>query len=490
MPTRRLLASLLALSLSACGPEGGSAESDEGSGVGHDDAEVVAACGPRVAVTGVTASTSDDNLPSGAVDGNAATRWSGLGVGAFLTADLGSVKALCGVSLQWYRGAERSNRFVISVSTDGSTFKQVFAGTSILAAATQNYAVTASSARYVRVTVNGNSQNSWASINEFQVNAAVPVTPAPGTPGSYKPSAANTGVRPGTTLKPHNTGGQDLVITQDGTVLENLDVYGDIKVRARNVIIRNSRLRGGKGIPGSNTGIVDANSAAVVNLLVEDCTLTPDRPSYYRDGIVGHDYTARRNHISRTNDGLGIFNRKDTSLNANVRVEANYIHTLTYWSNDPAHDDGTHNDCIQIQGGQNIQIVGNTIKCDAVTGAGSAPSPRGPHAGQGILVQQNVSPTGNINIEKNWLDDSAASLKISHSPEKGRTQITVTVRDNKFGRNQYDYNMNSRYPLRIFDASACNVLGVNRPSNTTNRWEDNGVLLQEGRDLGIRTDQP
>jgi hypothetical protein len=289
-------------------------------------------------------------------------------------------------------------------------------------------------------------------------------------------------------LRPYNTSGADLVITQDGTVLDGLDIYGDIKVRAKNVVIRNSRLRGGKFIPRSNTGIVDSNSAAVQNLLVEDCTLIPDQPSYYRDGIVGHDYTARRNHVSRTNDGFGIFNVPGGPTAANVLLEANYVHTLTFWSNDPAHTDGTHNDCVQVQGGENIHIIGNTIKCDQVDGAGSAPSPRSPHAGQGILLQQNVSKLANVVVEKNWLDDAGATLKIDHTASKGYTSITATVRDNKFGRNQLDYGNGSKYVIRIVSKSASKVYGVNQADNATNIWEDTGILLKEGRDLGIRYD--
>ncbi|MBK7861219.1 MAG: discoidin domain-containing protein [Archangiaceae bacterium] len=470
----------------SCGPEG--LDSDLAADpLGYDEAGVVTACGPKAAATGITASTSDTNLPANAIDGNVATRWSGLGVGAFLTVDLGSVQSLCGVSLQWYRGAERQNRFALSVSSDAVTFQQVLSTTSALSAETQSYPLVARG-RYVRITVNGNTQNDWASINEVQVNAAQP-PPTPGAPGTYKPSASTTGVRAGTTLTPYNTSGADLVISRDGTVLENLDIYGDIKVRARNVVIRNSRLRGGKAIPSGNTGIVDANSAEVFNLLVEDCTLTPDRPSYYRDGIVGHEYTARRNHIYRTNDGLGIFARPGGSGVANVTAEANYIHTLTYWSWDPvpSHTDGTHNDCVQIQGGANIHLIGNTIKCDQVDGVGSGPSPRGNHAGQGVLVQQNVFPVSNVVIEKNWLDDAGATLKLNNTVG-GYASISAVVRDNLFGRNQYDYNVGSQYVIRLYDWSASLIDGVNQPGNTTNRWEDTKALLQVGKTLGIRYD--
>ncbi len=299
--------------------------------------------------------------------------------------------------------------------------------------------------------------------------------------GEYKPTDANTGVITGTALTPHNTAGSDLIITRDGTVLENLDIYGDIKVRARNVVIRNCRLRGGKHIPGSNTGIVDATSGSCYNLLVQDCTIIPDRPCYYRDGIVGHEYTARRNRIKRTNDGLGVFNRPGGPVQANVTIEGNFINELTYWSNDPAHSDGTHNDGIQVQGGENITIVGNTVVASAVTGSGSAPNPRGTHAGIGIMLQQNVAKLANVVVRRNWVDDGQTSINIAVGSKY--SDIVVTVQSNFLGRNQYDYGNGSKYPVRIISRSKSKVTGL-----PYNRWEDNNTYLKEGRDLGIRYD--
>jgi hypothetical protein len=311
------------------------------------------------------------------------------------------------------------------------------------------------------------------------VQAAPAMAPAALTVGSYKPSASTTGVPAGTALKPYNTSGADLVITQDGTVLDGLDIYGDIKVRAKNVVIKNSRLHGGKAIPKSNTGVVDSNNAAVVNLVVQDSTIVPDRPSYYRDGIVGHDYTARRNHISGSNDGLGIFNRPGGPVTANVTAEANYIHGLTYWSYDPAHSDGTHNDGIQVQGGQNIRIAGNNIVANSTPGAGSAPNPRGTHAGIGIMLQQNVAKLANVVVDKNWVDDGQASINIDNGKY---SNITVTVSNNKVGRNQFDFGNGSKYPVRVISRAASTVAGL----TSSNRWADTQALLVEGKTGGIR----
>jgi hypothetical protein len=57
-----------------------------------------------------------------------------------------------------------------------------------------------------------------------------------------KPSASNTGVPAGTTLTTY-TG--PLTITVDGTVIDKKAVYGDLKIAARNVVVRNSYLHCG-----------------------------------------------------------------------------------------------------------------------------------------------------------------------------------------------------------------------------------------------------
>ena len=86
-------------------------------------------------------------------------------------------------------------------------------------------------------------------------------------------------------------------------MIDGKAVYGDLKIQAKNVIIRNSYIHCGTNIPSGNSGCIDANSGSVYNLQVLHNTIIPDRPSDYRDGIVGHEYIARYNHISRTTTG-------------------------------------------------------------------------------------------------------------------------------------------------------------------------------------------
>jgi F5/8 type C domain/Tectonin domain len=117
----------------------------------------------------ISASGNDGNIPSNAIDANPDTRWSNLGSGSWIQIDFGSKKSICSVDIAWYRGDMRQNTFVISVSDDGSTFTPKHSDTSGGATKSpEKYILPADTeGRYVRVTVNGNTENDWASITEI-----------------------------------------------------------------------------------------------------------------------------------------------------------------------------------------------------------------------------------------------------------------------------------------------------------------------------------
>ena len=124
----------------------------------------------KLPVTAVTASGNDGNIPSNVLDNNLNTRWSNLGQGSWIQLDLGSKKSICSVDIAWYRGDLRQNNFVISVSDDGTTFTDKLTDTSSLGTAAEKYTLPGGTeGRYVRITVNGNTENDWASINEISV---------------------------------------------------------------------------------------------------------------------------------------------------------------------------------------------------------------------------------------------------------------------------------------------------------------------------------
>lgn len=129
-----------------------------------------------------------------AFDSNLRTFWSAPNVGSWVQADLGASRNLCSVSIAWYRGNQRSSNFVISVSNDGASFTQVYAGKSSgTTNALEFYDFPDTQGRYVKVVVNGNSRNNSATINEIQINGfitsdtAAPIVSisSPGNGASY-----------------------------------------------------------------------------------------------------------------------------------------------------------------------------------------------------------------------------------------------------------------------------------------------------------------
>ncbi len=256
-------------------------------------------------------------------------------------------------------------------------------------------------------------------------------------PGNGMPTSANTGVPAGLALTPV---WHDITVTKAGTVLSGLDIHGFVKVRAANVTIRNSRIHG-SGPGTSNTGLIDANSAAVSRLLIENCDLSHDAASVWVDGVVGHDYTVLRSDVSNVVDGFGVMNAANKNANLNVVIEDNYVHALDYMGNDPNHPDHhTHNDGVQIQGAGSthgtvqVRISGNNLQAMA----GPASNVRSPYfpavTGQAIAVTPNVSQVHDVVISGNWLDGGAQSITMIPGSKGVGSGMAMT--GNRFGTTQ------------------------------------------------------
>ena len=125
-------------------------------------------------ILGVSASASDKSFPASAVlDLNPQTLWSTYGKGAWLQLDLGKVKTVCSLDIAWYKGNQRNVNFIISVSKDGSTYKNVFdSKSSGTTTSFERYDLQDVDARYIKITVNGNTQNNYATIADLRVNTA------------------------------------------------------------------------------------------------------------------------------------------------------------------------------------------------------------------------------------------------------------------------------------------------------------------------------
>ena len=123
-------------------------------------------------IQGAIASGSQTGFPAtNVLDHDVKTRWSNNGTGSWVQLDLGSGNKICGINIAWYKGTERQNNFTVSNSTDGIKFTNIFSGKS--SGTTLNpekYNMTDINGRFIRITVNGNTQNNYASITELSVD--------------------------------------------------------------------------------------------------------------------------------------------------------------------------------------------------------------------------------------------------------------------------------------------------------------------------------
>ena len=149
----------------------------------------VSSCTTNLPISGVTASGYQlGNPPSNAVDADLNTRWANDGVGSWISVDLGLTQNICSVDIAWYSGNTRQYHFIIATSTDGNTFTNVFNGDSSgTTTSSEKYTISNTNARYVRVTVNGNTQNNWASIYDLKIFGS-------SLSGNYPPVAINQAV--------------------------------------------------------------------------------------------------------------------------------------------------------------------------------------------------------------------------------------------------------------------------------------------------------
>ncbi len=124
-------------------------------------------------ISSIKASGYDgDNVPKNTVDKNYNTRWADNGIGSFIQYKLESSDIICRIDIAWHKGDVRTSDFTVSVSKDGSKFVKVLSsessGETIYL---ERYIIpdSALAAKYVRITVNGNTENDWASITEVRI---------------------------------------------------------------------------------------------------------------------------------------------------------------------------------------------------------------------------------------------------------------------------------------------------------------------------------
>jgi hypothetical protein len=206
-----------------------------------------------------------------------------------------------------------------------------------------------------------------------------------------RPGPDNTGVPAGTDLTPSDS----IRVTDDGAVVEDLDISGTITVLADDVTIRRVRITTGDYYPIRYFD--DGN----VGLVVEDSEIIGTSGNV-TSAIAFRNYTARRLNIHGGADGL--------KADANVLIEDCWIHDLS-------NGNGEHNDGVQSTGGRGV-----TIRHNDISGASNAC----------VQTGDENAATEDLTIECNWLSGGGYTLNIRGVG--GTRPRNTTVVDNRFGR--------------------------------------------------------
>ncbi|WP_210506333.1 hypothetical protein [Naasia sp. SYSU D00057] len=232
-----------------------------------------------------------------------------------------------------------------------------------------------------------------------------PAGPGTGTPGAGTtiPGPDTTGVPAGVKLRVVYG---DQTITAAGTVLDGLDIRGRVIVKAENVTIRNSVIRGTDA--GGKYGLIDA-LAGKPGLKIYDTEIVATTPNYTVNGIMGYNFELHRVDMHNTVDQVHV-------TGSNVVVADSWLHDTVHYDYDPYHSDGSHDDNIQIVAGSNILISGNVLEGAKNTA---------------IMVNQDSGATSNVTIVGNRLDHGDCIVNVT---SKG-TVRGLTVNDNVFGLN-------------------------------------------------------
>ena len=115
-----------------------------------------------------SANPQPENCDTNVFDGDLNTTWAFTGTGQYLKMDFGKLQKINAIAIAAGKGSERSLYYSVDVSDDGVNWTNIYVGATEFTNELQIVPVSEVSARYVKLTANGNSQNSlWSSVTEF-----------------------------------------------------------------------------------------------------------------------------------------------------------------------------------------------------------------------------------------------------------------------------------------------------------------------------------
>jgi hypothetical protein len=190
-----------------------------------------------------------------------------------------------------------------------------------------------------------------------------------------------------------------LRVTTPNTVIDGLDISGDVSIEAPGVVIKNSRIHGG----GDGNGVYVRSGSVQIF----------DSEIFGFENALGFDnWAAYRVDIhSTTGDGV--------KFGSNVTLQDSWIHDLT--PGPSAHADGG-----QMQGGvRNLVVSHNTIDVSASKSANAA-----------LFLAPDLGPSadGPVTIAGNYLSGGNYTVFCVDGADGRYIVKNITIRDNVFGR--------------------------------------------------------
>lgn len=259
---------------------------------------------------------------------------------------------------------------------------------------------------------------------------STPSAPAPApAPSTGWPGPDNTGVPAGVTLNQRGA----LTVTQDGAVIQNQHIRGELLIQAANVTVRNTRV----------TGWVRLYDADASLEMVDSEIIDPD---YVVRGLTNHHITLKRVEIRGFVQSM--------ECNQHCYVYDSWLHGQHF----PPGEDWHHGDGILIDGGSNFVFRHNTLACDApATGGGGCSAAlalyNGPSDGRGGYQRTMRNTVVDNNLFKASVAGFCAYLG-------GAQSDNVDVTNNVWERGS---------------SGKCGVYGplVNPPKDANSEWSNN-----------------
>lgn len=258
---------------------------------------------------------------------------------------------------------------------------------------------------------------SYVAFDKQASNADSQKSGGEGFDGKGYPDAANTGVPSNVTLIDSTT----LTISTAGTVIENLNITGNLVVAADNVTIKNSKIT-------ASSGAVVRIANGTRGTLIQDCEIDGEELSDV--GLSGAG-TFLRNHIHSASVLMAV--------TANSLIEDNFIHN--------ASGPGSSFDGIRADYGySNLIVRHNTIINEKSTNAA-------------LMLDAYNGPTTGALIENNRLIGGNYTI-YAHSSTYGMSG--VTIRSNRLGKGVWGY-MNIQGNTPIWTGNVDDITNVTVP---------------------------